>query len=90
MQFPSQLLVTEAKAQLASAGGAGAGSILFDAGKHVATDFQWCSANNDLSEVSDNDIKKLPYSQQVFVHSAEAMQNALFYNLIGSSISTYT
>ena len=84
-KFPSQLLVTEAKAQLASAGGAGAGSILFDAA-NMATDFNG-AVLQDLSEVSDNDIKKLPYSQQVFVHSAEAMQNALFYNLIGSSIA---
>jgi len=52
----------------------------------MATDFNG-AVLQDLSEVSDNDIKKLPYSQQVFVHSAEAMQNALFYNLIGSSIA---
>jgi len=84
-KYPSQLLVTEAKAQLASAGGAGVGSILYDAA-NMATDFNG-AVLQDLSEVSDNDIKKLPYSQQVFVHSAEAMQNALFYNLIGSSIA---
>ena len=84
-KYPSQLLVTEAKAQLASAGGAGVGSILYDAA-NMATDFNG-AVLQDLSEVSDNDINKLPYSQQVFVHSAEAMQNALFYNLIGSSIA---
>src|SRR5210317_979058 len=82
---PSQLLVTEAKAQLASAGGAGAGSVLYDMA-NVATDFQ-TAANNDLGDVSDNDIKKLPYAQQVLVHSAEAMRNALYFNLFGSSLA---
>jgi len=84
-KYPSQLLVTEAKAQLGSAGGAGVGSILYDAA-NMATDFKG-AVQQDLSEVSDNDINKLPYAQQVFVHSADAMQNALFYNLVGSSIA---
>ena len=82
---PSQLLVTEAKSQLAGAGGAGAGSILYDMA-NVATDFN-TAANNDLGDISNNDVKKLPYSQQVLVHSAEAMRNALFFNLAGSSLA---
>jgi len=82
---PSQLLVTEAKAQLASAGGAGAGSVLYDIA-NVATDFQ-TAANNDLGNVSNNEIQKLPYSQQVLVHSTEAMRNALYFNLFGSSLA---
>ena len=82
---PTQLLVTEAKSQLAGSVGAGAGSVLYDMA-NVATDFK-TAANNDLGEVSNNDIKKLPYSQQVLVHSAEAMRNALFFNLAGSSMA---
>jgi hypothetical protein len=82
---PSQLLVTEAKAQLASAGGAGAGSVLYDIA-NVATDFQ-TAANNDLGNVSNNEIQKLPYAQQVLVHSTEAMRNALYFNLFGSSLA---
>ena len=82
---PSQLLVTEAKAQLASAGGAGAGSVLYDIA-NVATDFQ-TAANNDLGNISNNQIQKLPYAQQVLVHSTEAMRNALYFNLFGSSLA---
>ena len=82
---PTQLLVTEAKSQLAGAGGAGAGSVLYDMA-NVATDFN-VAVNKDLAAISDNDIKKLPYAQQVAVHSAEAMRNALYFNLIGSSLA---
>lgn len=81
---PTQLLVTTVKGDLAGAAGAGAGSVLYDAA-NVATDFK-TAANNDLGDVSNNDIKKLPYSQQVLVHSAEAMRNSLFFNLGGSSL----
>lgn len=81
---PTQLLVTTVKGDIAGSLGAGAGSILYDAA-NVATDFK-TAANNDLGDVSDNDIKKLPYSQQVLVHSAEAMRNSLFFNLGGSSL----
>jgi hypothetical protein len=82
---PTQLLVTEAKSQLAGAGGAGAGSVLYDMA-NVATDFN-VAANNDLGDVSDNDVKKLPYAQQVLLHSVEAMRNAAFFNLAGSSLA---
>jgi len=82
---PTQLLVTEAKSQLAGSAGAGAGSVLYDMA-NVATDFN-VAANNDLGDISDNDVKKLPYAQQVLVHSAEAMRNALFFNLAGSSMA---
>ena len=81
---PTQLITTEVKAQLAGSVGAGAGSVLYDMA-NVATDFE-TAANNDLGDVSNNDIKKLPYAQQVLVHSAEAMRNALFFNLAGSSL----
>jgi hypothetical protein len=53
---------------------------------NVATDFN-VAANNDLGEISDNDVKKLPYSQQVLLHSVEAMRNAAFFNLAGSSLA---
>lgn len=82
---PSQLLVTEAKAQVASAAGAGAGSILYDAA-NVATDIN-VATNSDLAEVSNNDIKKLPYAQQVLVHAAEASRNAFYFNLAGTSLA---
>lgn len=85
VKFPSKGLVMEAKAQLASAGGAGAGSLTYDIA-NMATDYNG-AVLQDLSKVSNNDIKKLPYSQQMVVHSAEAMQNALFYNIIGSSLA---
>ena len=81
---PTQLLVTTVKGDLAGSVGAGAGSLLYDAA-NVATDFK-TAANNDLGDVSNNDIKKLPYSQQVLVHAAEAMRNSLFFNLGGSSL----
>src|SRR6056300_1988384 len=54
---PSQLLVTEAKSQLAGSAGAGAGSVLYDMA-NVATDFN-VAVNKDLAAISDNDIKKL-------------------------------
>ena len=81
---PSQLLVTTVKGDLAGAVGAGAGSVLYDAA-NIATDFS-TAANNDLGAISNNDVKKLPYSQQVLVHSAEAMRNSVFFNLGGSSL----
>ena len=82
---PSQVLVTTIKGDLAGSVGAGAGSVLYDAA-NVATDFA-TAANNDLGEVSNNDIKKLPYSQQVLVHAAEAMRTSVFFNLGGSSLA---
>ena len=81
---PSQLLLTTIKGDLAGAVGAGAGSVLYDAA-NIATDFS-TAANNDLGAISNNDVKKLPYSQQVLVHSAEAMRNSVFFNLGGSSL----
>ena len=81
---PSQLLVTTVKGDLAGAVGAGAGSVLYDVA-NIATDFS-TAANNDLGAISNNDVKKLPYSQQVLVHSAEAMRNSVFFNLGGSSL----
>ena len=82
---PGQILVTEAKAQVASAGGAAGGSVLYDIA-NVATDVN-VATNNDLSKVSENDIKKLPYSQQVLVHAAEASRNAFYFNLAGTSLA---
>jgi len=80
----SQLLQTEIKAQAASAAGAGAGSILYDVA-NMATDFE-NAVNKDLGEISRNDVEKLPYADQVLVHSAEAMRNALFFNAFGSAL----
>jgi hypothetical protein len=82
---PTQLLQTEVKSQLGGMGGAGLGSLSYDIA-NLTTDFKG-AALQDLSEVSDNDIKKLPYANQVLVHSAEAMHNALFFNLFGSSMA---
>jgi len=81
---PSQLLQTELKAQAASAVGAAGGSILYDVA-NLGTDFK-NAAFLDLSEVSNNDIKKLPYAEQVLVHGAEAAKNALFFNAFGSAL----
>ena len=81
---PTQALVTEVKAQLAGNVGAGGGSVLYDMA-NMATDFDG-AVMQDLSEISDNEVKKLPYAQQVLVHSMEAMNNAAFYNLAGSSL----
>lgn len=81
---PSQLLQTELKAQAASMAGAGAGSVLYDVA-NLSTDFK-NTVFNDLSEVSENDINKLSYADQVLVHSAEAMKNALYFNAFGSAI----
>ena len=81
---PTQILTTTVKGDLAGSLGAGAGSVLYDMA-NVATDFS-TAANNDLGEISDNDVKKLSYAQQVLVHSAEAMRTSLFFNLGGSSL----
>ncbi len=81
---PTQILTTTVKGDLAGSAGAGAGSVLYDMA-NVATDFE-TAANNDLGNISDNDVKKLPYSEQVLVHSVEAMRNSLFFNLGGSSL----
>ena len=82
---PTQLLATEAKSQFASMGGSALGSLSYDAA-NLATDFD-VALNNDLSKVSDNDIKKLPYAEQVLVHSLEAARTAGIFNLVGSSIA---
>src|SRR5210317_832238 len=82
---PTQILTTTVKGDLAGSVGAGAGSVLYDMA-NVATDFE-TAANNDLGNISDNDVKKLPYSEQVLVHSVEAMRNSLFFNLGGSSLA---
>lgn len=81
---PSQILQTEVKSQFASALGAGGGSVLYDVA-NLSTDFK-NAVFTDLADVSNNDINKLSYPEQVTVHAAEAMKNALFFNAFGSAL----
>lgn len=80
----AQLLATEAKSQLYSAGGAGAGSISYDMA-NLATDFAG-AAQRDLGEISDNEINKLPLVERTTVHAIEAMKNAIMFNSIASGL----
>jgi hypothetical protein len=78
-----QVAQTEVKALTASSLGAGGGSIAYDIA-NLSTDFK-NAAFNDLSEVSENDINKLSFPNQMLVHSLEAMKNSLYFNTAGSA-----
>ena len=79
--LPTQLLQTELKSQLLGMGGAGTGSLLYGMAE-AATDIGG-AAQEDLANVSDNAIDKLPPVEQEIVHATTAMKNAMIYNGIG-------
>lgn len=74
----SQLLQTEFKSIAGSVAGAGGGSLAFDAA-NFATDFG-AAAEQDLANVTDDEIRKLPPVERALVHSTEAMKNAAIWN----------
>jgi len=79
--LPTQLLQTEAKSQLLGMGGAGVGSALYGMAEAV-TDIGGAT-QEDLADVSDNEIDKLPAVEREIVHASEAMKNAMIYNGLG-------
>ena len=79
--LPTQLLQTELKSQMLGMGGAGTGSLLYGMAE-AATDIGG-AAQEDLANVSDNAIDKLPPVEQEIVHATTAMKNAMIYNGIG-------
>ena len=78
---PTQLLQTEAKSQLLGMGGAGVGSALYGMAEAV-TDIGGAT-QEDLANVSSNEIDKLPIIDREIVHASEAMKNAMIYNGLG-------
>ena len=78
---PTQLLQTEAKSQLLGMGGAGVGSSLYGMAEAV-TDIGGAT-QEDLANVSSNEIDKLPIIEREIVHASEAMKNAMIYNGLG-------
>ena len=79
--LPTQLLQTELKSQMLGMGGAGTGSLLYGMAE-AATDIGG-AAQEDLANVSDNAIDKLPPVEQEIVHATTAMKNAMIYNGVG-------
>ena len=79
--LPTQLLQTELKSQILGMGGAGTGSLLYGMAE-AATDIGG-AAQEDLANVSDNEIDRLPPVEQEIVHATKAMRNAMIYNGIG-------
>jgi len=78
---PTQLLHTEAKSQLLGMGGAGVGSALYGMAEAV-TDIGGAT-QEDLANVSANEIDRLPPVEREIVHASEAMKNAMIYNGLG-------
>ena len=79
--LPTQLLQTELKSQMLGMGGAGTGSLLYGMAE-AATDVGG-AVQEDLANVSDNAIDKLPPVEQEIVHATTAMKNAMIYNGVG-------
>jgi len=79
--LPTQLLHTELKSQILGMGGAGTGSLLYGMAE-AATDVGG-AVQEDLANVSDNAIDKLPPVEQEIVHATAAMKNAMIYNGVG-------
>lgn len=74
----SQLVQTEFKSIAGSVAGAGAGSLAFDAA-NFATDFG-AAVEQDLANVTDDEIRKLPPVERSVVHATQAMKNAALWN----------
>lgn len=74
----SPFLQTEMKSIAFGTGGAGIGSLAFDAANY-ATDFT-AASSMDLAELTDDDVAKLPPGQREAYHALEAMNNAMVFN----------
>lgn len=79
--LPTQLLQTELKSQMLGMGGAGTGSLLYGMAE-AATDVGG-AVQEDLANVSDNEIDRLPPVEREIVHATTAMKNAMIYNGVG-------
>jgi len=85
MKGPTPFLYTEALSQFGGSVGAGIGSLTYDAA-NLMTDFA-ATTSEDLANISDDDIRKLPVSDRAMVHAADAMKNALYFNFGAFSIA---
>ena len=74
----SPFLQTEMKSIAFGTGGAGIGSLAFDAANY-ATDFT-AASSMDLAELTDDDVAKLPPGQREAYHALEAMNNSMIFN----------
>jgi len=74
----SQFLQTELKSIGYGAGGAFGGSLAFDAANY-ATDFT-AASTLDISELTDDDVSKLPAPQKMLFHALAAAENATLFN----------
>ena len=85
MKGPTPFLYTEALSQFGGSVGAGIGSLTYDAA-NLMTDFA-ATTSEDLANISDDDIRKLPVADRAMVHAADAMKNALYFNFGAFSIA---
>jgi len=85
LKGPTPFLYTEALSQFGGSVGAGIGSLTYDAA-NLMTDFA-ATTSEDLANISDDDIRKLPVSDRAMVHAADAMKNALYFNFGAFSIA---
>ena len=79
--LPTQLLHTKLKSQMLGMGGAGTASLLYGMAEGV-TDVGG-AAQEDLANVSDNEIDRLSPVDREIVHATTAMKNAMIYNGVG-------
>ena len=85
LKGPTPFLYTEALSQFGGSVGAGLGSLTYDAA-NLMTDFA-ATTSEDLANITDDDIRKLPVSDRAMVHAADAMKNALYFNFGAFSIA---
>lgn len=70
-------LATESQSILMAAGGAGAGSILYDIG-NLGSDYVGATSQ-DLANLTDNDIRKLPFAQRALYNGLNETYNDLLW-----------
>ena len=70
-------LSTEAASIAAGAAGAGAGSVLYDIA-NLGSDFV-AATSEDMANLTDNDIRKLPFSQRMFYNAVSETYNDLLW-----------
>lgn len=70
-------LSTEAQSIMMGAGGAGAGSVLYDIG-NLGADYVGATSQ-DLANLTDNDIRKLPFSQRVLFNGLNEAYNDMLW-----------
>jgi hypothetical protein len=70
-------LATESQSILMAAGGAGAGSVLYDIG-NLGSDYVGATSQ-DLANLTDNDIRKLPFAQRALYNGLNETYNDLLW-----------